>query len=86
MDNFKMKNELGIEFEYTVVAHKTIKDEKYIIYTDFVLDKQGDLRLFAGKIENGKVVRINSELERYIISDFEDLKENYVESALEGIK
>ena len=79
--NFYKKDELGIEREYSVITEYEKNNSNYVIYTDFVSDKENEFRLFVGSIINNKVERVNNELERIIITEFKN-KEKEILSQL----
>ena len=70
MFNFKMENELGIEYEYYIVAYAIYSGESYVIYTDMVNDGPDRFRLFCGKPNGDQVQKIDRVLERTIINEF----------------
>lgn len=84
MNLFKKKNEIGIEFECAEVAQMTADNDKYIIYTNFVSNNEGELNLFVGKIENGTIRDVDRCLELEIIQEYLKTKEVFLNQLLEG--
>lgn len=82
MSNFKRKNELGIEFDCQIVAYTSYEGEEYIIYTDFLNDENGELRLFCAKKVEKRVVKISEELSRYLIDKFKKDEEKIYKESL----
>ena len=70
--NFYEKDELGIEREYLVITEYEFHNNDYVIYTDLVFDYTKNLRLFAGRIINNTVVRVNEAEEKLIICAFKE--------------
>ena len=80
MDKFSKKNELGVMVDYYIVALTSYDSFPYVVYTDFVYEKDEELRLYAGKLEDGEVIGIKKELEKEIIDDFKREKINFIEN------
>jgi hypothetical protein len=71
MESFYKKNEIGVSIEYTVVGYYKDEGIKYVIYTDFVEDKESPtaIRLFVSKYENGQMVDVDKEKRDKIIGE-----------------
>ena len=83
MNGFKMRNELGVEYDYYIVAYANYSGETYAIYTDLVNDGQDGFRLFSGKVQENKIYPIDQALAKIIINDFKREESNYYEKAQE---
>lgn len=78
METFYRKNDIGVSIEYTVVGYYQDEGIKYVIYTDFVDDKESPtaIRLFVSKFENGQMVEVEKEKRDKIIGEmFQQLVE-----------
>lgn len=70
------KNEIGINYECSVVGYVNYNNEIHVIYTDFVNDTHGNLRLFVGKFKNKKLIGIDKNIEKKIIEEFKKMEIN----------
>ena len=70
MESFKRKNQYGIEYEYYIVSELNEDNKKYIVYTDFVTDKNNELKLYAAEVVNNSIVDIDKSISDKIISEF----------------
>lgn len=86
MESFIKKNDIGIPFNCCVVANFNYSGEDYVIYTDFVNDADGGLRLFSAKKMNGSIFDIDETLSGTIISLFKKEESTMVRNKLEMIK
>ena len=80
------KNEIGIDYECFVVGNIIHNDEVYVIYTDFVNDINGDLRLFVVKLINDKLIDIDKSLEKKILDEYKKVEINFIKKISEEIK
>jgi len=78
MNKFYKINKLGIVYDCYVVAETNYDGVNYAIYTDFINDKNGDIRLMAARIINGNFVDISFEESNRIVEEFEKEKEKFL--------
>ena len=71
MESFFKKNDIGVSIEYTIVGYYQDEETKYVIYTDFVEDKDSPtaIRLFVSKLENEQMVEVDKEIRDKIIGE-----------------
>ena len=78
-ENMKMfkKNDMGIEFEISIVSTVTQPNGTYVIYTDFTNDSNGELKLYVGKFDEKQNI-LDVSLEEYdtILKEFRELENN----------
>ena len=70
MYDIQIINSMGLIEQYSIIAYTMYDNEKYIIYTDFINDKNGNIRLFASKVDYNKLTRPNKNIEKEILDDF----------------
>lgn len=80
------KNEIGINYECSVVANAIYNNETYVIYTDFVNDTYGNLRLFVAKLKNKKLISVDKNIEKKIIEEFKKLEIGALKKLSEVLK
>lgn len=68
---FKMKNDIGVEIEYTEIG-KIELDKKYILYTDFVPENNNvGFRIFVAELKkDGLEVIKDKTVREKIVSEF----------------
>ena len=67
----KIKNEDGIEKEYAILSTFDYKSRKFIIYTDYSMDEENNVKVYSGIYENEeKVQPITSSKDELIVSNF----------------
>ena len=68
---FKMKNDIGVEIEYTEIGRIEL-DRKYILYTDFVPENNNvGFRIFVAELKKHAIEVIKDKTVREkIISEF----------------
>jgi len=69
MKTFYIKNDIGVPIEYTIIGQYLDDDIKYIIYTDFVEDKNSaaGIRLYVAKNDEKKEL-VSEEKKNEIIN------------------
>ena len=78
MESFFKKNDIGVSIEYTIVGYYAEDGTKYVIYTDFLEDKNSPtkIKLYVGYFVNGRIVDASLEKRDEIIKKmFDTLKE-----------
>ena len=77
MKKMTRKNDMGIEYEISIVSTVNESDGTYVIYTDFTTDSDGDLKLYVGKFDEKQNI-LDVSLEKYttIMKEFRELENN----------
>lgn len=79
MRTFYRKNDIGVEYEYTVIGQYEEDGINYILYTDFVEDKNdvAGIRTFVA-IDNENLDPVSEEKRKEIITNmYNSLIEQY---------
>ena len=83
MYDIQIINSMGLIEQYSIIAYTMYDNEKYIIYTDFINDKNGNIRLFASKVDYNKLTRPNKNIEKEILDDFKKEEKEILKKGLE---
>lgn len=83
MYDIQIINSMGLIEQYSIIAYTMYDNEKYIIYTDFINDKNGNIRLFASKVDYNKLIRPNKNIEKEILDDFKKEEKEILKKGLE---
>ena len=82
-ETFIRKNDIGVDIEYTIVAHYKADEREYIIYTDFVSDKEFGVRLFVDMVNNGNYVPLSESGSRTILDKFKEVSKGYIDASIQ---
>lgn len=78
MEKFYKTNKLGITYDCYVVARTIQNDNSYIIYTDFINNKNDDLRLFVVKVIDDEIFDVSYEESNMIIGEFQKERDKFL--------
>ena len=77
MDKRFRKDDMGIEYEISIISTVTQPNGVYVIYTDFTTDSNGELKLYVGKFDEKQNIQ-DVSLEEYdsILKEFRELEKD----------
>lgn len=70
-DKIKIVNKDGVEQEYSILSTFDYKERKFIIYTDYSMDENKNIRVFSGIYEDDdRIFPITNENDEIVVSNF----------------
>jgi len=79
-ETFIRKNDIGVDIEYTIVGRFNTDNREYIIYTDFVSDKEYGLRLFVDMKTSDKYIPLSYTGRNIVLEQYKNEIKKYISS------
>ena len=87
MEKMFKVNDFGLLNEIGIVASTLYDNIPCVIYTDFISDEKGDLRLYVGRLGSKKeIYDVPIEVSKAVLKDFHEAESEYLKEIREEDK